>query len=767
MNIPPAAAKKPQPRTHHNDVYVDNYEWLREKESPEVVAHLESENAFTDARTAHLALLQEQIFEEIKGRTLETDLSVPVRRGDWWYYTRTVEGQEYGIHCRAPISNPDDWAPPVLAGVGASSGGMVGSAGDVGSGGEAGSAGVVGSAGAGLPGEQVLLDDNVEAAGHDFFAIGSFDISTDGTLLLYAVDTEGDERYTIRVRAITAGAAGGAATGETAVGANLPDEIPNTSEGAMFDPSGRYLFYTTVDDAWRPDTVWRHELGTAASADVNVFHEPDERFWVGVGRTRSRKYLVIEAGSSVTSETRLLDAADPTGEFVVVWPRQEGVEYDVEHAVLGGTDRLLIVHNDGPEGHKAVNFELVSVAASDPQGARRVVLPHSERIRLEGVDAFRDFIVIEYRKEGLARVAVARHDEHDHDDGGLTELKFTEPLYTVGVAGNPEWDQPTIRLVYTSFVTPSTVYDHVVATGELRLLKQQPVLGLYDPTLFEQRREWAVADDGTRIPISLVYRKDLVTPGEPAPTVLYGYGSYEHSIDPGFSISRLSLLDRGMIFAVAHVRGGGELGRLWYEHGKKLRKRNSFTDFIECATHLIDCGYSSPDRLVAEGHSAGGLLMGAVANMAPKLFSGILAGVPFVDPVTSILDPSLPLTVIEWDEWGDPLHDPEVYAYMGTYSPVENVHATHYPRILAVTSLNDTRVLYVEPAKWVARLREVGADALLKTEMSAGHGGVSGRYNAWREAAFNYAWMIDAAGAHPSGEGALPDEAAGAAGAAG
>lgn len=293
------------------------------------------------------------------------------------------------------------------------------------------------------------------------------------------------------------------------------------------------------------------------------------------------------------------------------------------------------------------------------------------------------------------------------------------------------------------------MYDLVVTTGERRLLKQQTVLGEYDPARYEQHREWATAADGTRVPISLVYRSDLVTPGEPAPTLLYGYGSYEISIDPTFSISRVSLLDRGMVYAIAHVRGGGELGRLWYEHGKELEKRNSFTDFIDCARHLIDRGLAAPDGLVAEGRSAGGLLMGAVANLAPELFAGILAGVPFVDPLTSILDPSLPLTVIEWDEWGDPLHDAEVYAYIKSYSPVENVRDTHYPRILAVTSLNDTRVLYVEPAKWVARLREVGADVLLKTEMSAGHGGVSGRYARWREIAFDNAWILDAAGAHP------------------
>ncbi|MCY7288398.1 MAG: S9 family peptidase, partial [Cryobacterium sp.] len=631
---------------------------------------------------------------------------------------RTVEGQEYGIHCRAPISAADDWTPPVLPDQATRPG-----AGQT----------------RGLPGEQIVLDDNAEAAGHEFYSLGSTDVSGDESQLLYAVDTEGDERYTLRVRTI--------ATGE-----NLADEIPNTGEGALFDPSGRYIFYTTVDDAWRPDTVWRHEVGTAASTDVSVFHEPDERFWVGIGLTRSRRFLLIEAGSSVTTETRLLDAADPTGEFAVVWPRQDGVEYDVEHAVehavLGDVDRLLIVHND-----HAVNFELVSVAADDPQGEKRMLLPHDEAVRLESIDAFRDFVVAEYRRDGLTRVAVSSQANGDGLD--FVELAFEEPLYSVGMSANPEWEQPTIRLGYTSFVTPSTVYDHVVATGERRLLKQQPVLGHYDPSPCEQRRVWATAADGTRIPISLVYRSDLVTLGEPAPTLLYGYGSYEISIDPSFSIARLSLLDRGMIFAIAHVRGGGELGRLWYENGKKLHKRNSFTDFIDCARHLIDRGYTAPDRLVAEGRSAGGLLMGAVANLAPELFSGILAGVPFVDALTSILDPSLPLTVIEWDEWGDPLHDPEVYAYMRGYSPVENVRDTDYPRVLAVTSLNDTRVLYVEPAKWVARLREVGADALLKTEMSAGHGGVSGRYSRWHETAFDFAWIIDAARAHPSGEAAV------------
>ncbi len=717
---PPKTEKRPIQRVHHGDVHVDDYEWLRQKDDPDVIAHLHEENAYTKARTEHLSILQEQLFEEIRRRTKETDLSVPTREGDWWYFTRTVAGRQYGIHCRAPIASPDDWEPPVLP--------------------ETTGDELTDASYEPLPGEQVLLDDNVEAEGHEFFSLGSFDVTADGSTLLYAVDVDGDERYTIRLRAIDG------------TDRAYTDVIEGTAAGAVFDPSGRYLFYATVDESWRPDTIWRHEIGTPASDDVSVFHEPDERFWLGVGLTRSRRFLLIEAGSNVTSETWLLDTGDPTGEFRVVWPRKEGVEYDVDHVVAGGKDRLLVVHNDG-----AVNFELVSVAASDPQGPRRMLLPHDPAVRLEGIDAFSDFVAVEYRRDGLPRLAVAKVPPQGlpadaTPDDTLHELSFDEAICSVGVGANPSWEQPTLRIGYSSFVTPSTVYDLVVETGERRLRKRQPVLGGYDETRYAQRREWATAADGTRIPVSLVYRPDLVELGVPAPTLLYGYGAYEHAVDPGFAIARLSLLDRGMIFAVAHVRGGGEMGRLWYEHGKKLQKRNTFSDFVAVAQHLVDNDIAAPDRLVAHGGSAGGLLVGAVANMAPKYFSGILAEVPFVDPLTSMLDPELPLTVIEWDEWGNPLDDPEVYAYMKSYSPIENVHDNHYPPILAITSLNDTRVLYVEPAKWVARLREAGADPLLKVEMAAGHGGVSGRYSAWRERAFAYAWVIDRAKAHPSGE---------------
>ncbi|WP_291056013.1 S9 family peptidase [Herbiconiux sp.] len=706
---PPVAARKPIERVHHGDTVIDAFEWLRDKEDPEVIAYLEAENAFTEKATSHLSGLRQSIFDEIKNRTQETDLSVPVRDGGFWYFTRTAEGSQYGVHCRAPIRSADDWTPPqITAGTDDASR---------------------------LPGEQVVLDDNREAEGHEFYSLGSFDVSPDGALLLYAVDTVGDERYTLRIR-------------DLSTATDLADVVSNTASGAVFSGDGATVYYLTVDEAWRPDTVWRHRVGTDAAADEVVFTEPDERYWVGVGLTRSKKYLEIALGSKITSEVHLLDSTDPSATFEVVWPRREGVEYSVEHAVVGGQDRLLILHNDG-----ALNFELIAADPARPADAAgwQTVLPHDPAVRLEDVDAFANHLTIDYRRDGLTRVAVlplaSRAGADAVIDGStFTELAFDEPLFSVGTGGNPEWEQPTVRYGYTSFVTPSSVFDYDVTTGASTLLKQQPVLGGYDSSAYEQRREWATAADGTRVPISLVARRGVLDAGSPAPFVLYGYGSYEASMDPGFSVARLSLLDRGTAFAIAHVRGGGELGRHWYETGKTLTKKNTFTDFVAAAEHLVATGLTAPDRLVAQGGSAGGLLMGAVANLAPQLFAGILAQVPFVDALTSILDPDLPLTVIEWDEWGDPLHDPEVYAYMKSYTPYENVTEQAYPRILAITSLNDTRVLYVEPAKWTARLREVGAPVLLKTEMSAGHGGVSGRYARWHETAHDYAWVLDVLG---------------------
>lgn len=695
---PPKAKRVQTRREHHGDVFIDPYEWLRDKDSPEVIAYLEAENDYTDQLTAHLEPLRQKIFDEIKARTKETDLSVPSRRGDWWYYGRTFEGKQYAVHCRCPVADPDDWDPPKF------------------------------DQHTEIPGEQLVLDENVEAEGHDFFALGAAGISLDGNLLAYSVDVVGDERYTLRFKDLR--------TGE-----QYPDEIVGIGAGATWAADNRTVYYTTVDAAWRPDTVWRYRLGAADSSE-QVYHEADERFWLAVGRTRSNAYVMIAAGSSVTSEVRYADAADSDAEFTVVLPRREGVEYSVEHAVVGGQDRFLILHNDG-----AVNFTLTDAPVDDPT-RQRVLIPHRDDVRLDGMDAFAEHLVVSYRREALPRIQLWPLTDDGY--GAPEEVSFDSELMSAGLGPNPNWIAPKLRVGAGSFITPMRIYDIDLVTGERTLLKEQPVLGGYRREDYVERRDWAHADDGARIPISIVHRAGLEFP---SPVMIYGYGAYEMCEDPRFSIARISLLDRGMACVVAHVRGGGEMGRLWYEHGKMLEKKNTFTDFIAVARHLVQTGLTRPQQLVALGGSAGGLLMGAVANMAPDLFAGILAQVPFVDPLTTILDPSLPLTVTEWDEWGNPLSDSDVYEYMKSYSPYENVAARRYPAILAMTSLNDTRVYYVEPAKWVAALRHTNGDissggspVLLKTQMNAGHGGISGRYERWKETAFQYAWLLATAG---------------------
>jgi oligopeptidase B len=561
-------------------------------------------------------------------------------------------------------------------------------------------------------------------------------VSPDGYLLAFSTDTVGDERFLLQVKDLR--------TGEM-----LPDQVPNTLGSATWDRRGSTLFYTTVDDAWRPDKVWRHVLGTPVHEDVVVHHETDERFGTGIGRTRSDRFLVIGSGSKLTTEYAILDADDPLGEFRVVAPRREGVDYSVEHARIAGQDRLLILHNDGAENYALAQ---APVDATSPDQWTPLIA-HDAAVRLEDVDAFATHLVVSQRSDGLTQLRLILLTEDGLGEDFLVE--FDEEVRSVGAGSNPEFEQPTVRLGFVTLADPSAVYDFDLATRELTLLKRTPVLPDPDGRAFErsryvQAREWATAADGTRVPISIVVPADAPRDGT-MPMVLYGYGSYEISIDPSFSVSRLSLLDRGIGFAIAHVRGGGEMGRHWYDDGKMLRKKNTFTDFVACARHLVDTGWTSADRLAAEGGSAGGLLMGAVANTDPDAFTAILAEVPFVDPLTSILDPSLPLTVIEWEEWGNPLEDPEVYAYMKSYSPYENVTDQPYPAILAETSLHDTRVLYVEPAKWVARLRatlgeQASSDVMLRTKMSAGHGGVSGRHNAWRDRAFALAWLVDRLG---------------------
>lgn len=691
LGAPPVAKRVETRREHHGDVFIDPYEWLRDKNNPEVIAYLEAENAYADQATAHLASLRQKIFDEIKARTKETDLSVPVRHGGWWYYTRTLEGKQYGVQCRCPVADSDDWAPPVF------------------------------DENTETSGEQVLLDSNVEADGHDFFALGSCLVSLDGNVLAYSVDVVGDERYTLRFK-------------DLRTGKLFSDEIVGIGAGVTWAADNRTVYYTTVDAAWRPNTVWRYRIGSGGSSE-QVYHEPDERFFLAVGLTRSEAYIVIVAGSAITSEVRYADSTEPNAAFNVVLPRRDGVEYSVEHAVVGGQDRFLILHNDG-----AVNFTLAEAPVSDPT-QQRTLIAHRDDVRLDAVDAFAGHLVVSYRREALPRIQLRAIDS-DGDYGEPEEISFDSELMAAGLSGNPNWDSPKLRVRAGSLITPTRIYDMDLTSGERTLLREQPVLGDYRRADYVERRDWAYADDGTRIPVSIVHRAEIELP---APTLLYGYGAYESCIDPCFSIARLSLLDRGMVFVIAHVRGGGEMGRLWYEHGRLLKKKNTFTDCVAAAKHLVDSGLTRPQELVAMGGSAGGLLMGAVANMAPDLFAGILAQVPFVDPLTTILDPSLPLTVTEWDEWGNPLNDSDVYAYMKSYSPYENVATKRYPAILAMTSLNDTRVYYVEPAKWVAALRHANSDGnhvLLKTQMSAGHGGVSGRYNAWQETAYQYAWLL-------------------------
>jgi oligopeptidase B len=698
MTLPPVAKRVPVERTHHGDTVVDEYAWLATKDDPDTVAYLTAENEYTKARTADQEGLRQTIFEEIRSRTQETDVALPTRKGGYWYYARTEQGKQYPIHCRRAIE-PGETAPPLSPD------------------------------GSPLAGEQIMLDGNVEAGASDFFDLGTLDVSPDGRLLGWSVDLTGDERFTLKVRDLT-------------TGKDLPDEVTDVYYGSAWSADSGTLFYLRVDDAWRAHQVWRHRLSDgSAGDDVLVYEEPDQRFSVGIGLTRSERYLVLGVHSMVTSECYVIPADTPNATPRLLAARRQGVEYQVEHDPA--RDRFLILHNDQAEDFALswLPSTLDGAAPDDsaPQASPewRELIPHTPGQRLLDVDAFAAATVVSLRCDGLTGLRVLPAD------GEPYEISFPEPLYTVGLGGNAEYETGTIRIAFTSLVTPNSVYDYDLGTREMLLRWRRPVLGGYDPADYEQHREWANAPDGTRVPISIACRRGTPRDGS-APLLLYGYGSYEASMDPWFSISRLSLLDRGVVFAVAHVRGGGELGRHWYDGGKLLAKKNTFTDFVACAEQLVATQWTSADRIVAEGGSAGGLLMGAVANLAPQAFAGIVAQVPFVDVLTSILDPSLPLTVTEWEEWGDPLHSEQAYRYIKSYAPYENIADRPYPPLLVLGSLNDTRVLFHEPAKFVARLRAVApsTDVLLKTEMGTGHSGPSGRYDAWREEAFTLAWIL-------------------------
>ena len=678
MPRPPLAKRVPVERDLHGEVVVDDYAWLRGRDDPEVIAYLEAENAHTEAFLERLRDLREQLFQEIKGHVQETDESAPVPKDGWEYYLRTIEGQEYVVHCRRPRG-----------------------------GGE----------------EQVLLDENRLAADESlaYLSVGSTTPSPDHRLLAYAVDTTGDIEFEVRVRDLD--------TGE-----DLPDRLTGMFGGVEWAADGESLLYVVIDDAHRSYRLRRHRLGDPQGADPVLYEEEDERFWLWLTKSRDGRRLVLDSSSKTTSEVRIYDAADPGRDPVVVAERRQDCEYHVEpHG-----ERLFVVTND--EG--AENFRLVETTLADPRPETwREVLPHRERIKIEDVDAFAGHLAVTELGDALQRIRTV-----PLDGGEPAVLEQPEDVYAVWMGANLEFDTSVVRYEYQSMVTPPSDVDHDLDAGTRTVVKQQPVPG-YDPARYETSRLWATAPDGERVPISVVHRRGLPRDGS-APAVLYGYGSYETFYEPGFSVVALPLLERGWVVAIAHIRGGGEMGRPWYESGKMLSKGNTFTDFVACAEHLVAEGCTSPDRLCARGGSAGGLLVGAAMNLRPDLFRAVIARVPFVDVINTMLDESLPLTVTEWEEWGDP-HDPEVYRYMRTYAPYENVQPASYPALFVTAGLNDSQVQYWEPAKWVARLRATATGdrpILLKTEMGAGHRGKSGRYETWREEALFLAFLLDAVG---------------------
>ncbi|MBD2022545.1 S9 family peptidase [Leptolyngbya sp. FACHB-36] len=671
---PPVAEKRPHVHSLHGDERVDDYFWMRDRDDPAVIDYLEAENNYTDAMMQQTEPLQAALYDEMLARIQETDLSVPVRKDDYYYYSRTEAGKAYPIHCRKRGSLD---AP-----------------------------------------EEVLLDQNQLAEEHEYFAIGTFQVSPNHQLLAYSVDTTGGESYTLYFLDLT-------------TGQHDSESIPDTYYSFAWGNDSQTVFYTQVDAAHRPFKLFRHTLGQPVTADVLIYHEPDDSYFLGVGKTRSEAYLLLSLGSKITSEVHYLDANQPTGEFRVIRPRTVGVEYSVEHH----RDLFYIVTNED-----ALNFKLVKAPVSAPQLENwETVIPHRPDVLLSDVSAFVDHLIIYERKSGLPTVRVRKLSSGDEHS-----IAFPEPSYEVDEAGNPEFHTQTLRFSYTSLITPPSIFDYNLDTQERELKKETPVLGGYDRTQYVTERLHATASDGTQIPLSLVYKKGVGTTGT-NPLLMTGYGSYGVDYPDSFSSTRLSLLDRGVIMAIAHIRGGSEMGRKWYEDGKFLQKKNTFMDFIACAEYLIQQQWTSPDRLAISGGSAGGLLVGAVVNLRPDLFKTALAQVPFVDVVTTILDTSLPLSATEWEEWGNP-NDKTFYDYMKSYSPYDNVEAKDYPALLITGGLNDPRVAYWEPAKWTAKLRDLKTDSnvlLLKTHMGAGHGGASGRYERLKEIAFEYAFLLD------------------------
>ncbi len=675
----PMAKKRPHSLEKHGHTRIDNYYWLNQREDPEVIDFLKAENAYTEKAVSSTKELREKIFEEIKGRIKQDDSTHPYFDNGYYYYRRFIEGGEYPIYARKKGSLEAE--------------------------------------------EEILLDGNKMAKGHDFFRIGRRAVHSNNKILAYSLDTQGRRIYNIKFKNIE--------TGET-----LSDEISKVTGNMTWaeDEEGT-LFYARQDpQTLRSYQIYRHKLGTPATDDVLVYEEKDDTFSVYVGKSKSKKFILIESYQTLSSESRFLPSNSPEQEPKVFQTRQRDHEYSVDH--LG--DRFFIRSN-----LNAKNFRLLSSSETKTsQDAWEEVLPHRKDVYFEDFELFDKFLVIEERKEGLINLQIRPTDGSEAHN-----LDFGEPAYLAGTSINRDPSSTVLRYHYTSLTTPVSLFDYDMIGRKKTLLKQEEVLGDFDPARYQTERVFATAKDGTKVPISLVYRKDLRKTGQ-NPCLLYAYGSYGISIDASFRSSRLSLLDRGFVFAIGHIRGGQELGRQWYEDGKLLKKKNTFTDFISCGEYLVEAGYANSKQIYAMGGSAGGLLMGAVINLRPDLFNGVVAHVPFVDVVTTMLDDSIPLTTSEYDEWGNP-NVKEYYDYILSYSPYDNIEAKDYPNLLITTGLHDSQVQYWEPAKWVAKLRELKTDnnlLLLKTNMEAGHGGASGRFKRFEEIAFDYGFLLQLAG---------------------
>ena len=672
---PPIAAIRPHAMTKHGHTRIDNYYWLNERENPEVLAYLEAENQYADTCLKHTETLQDQLFKEITGRIKQDDNSVPIKIRDYYHYTRFEEGKEYPIYCRKKQSLD---AP-----------------------------------------EEIILDGNQLAEGHAFFEIGEVSLSEDDRLLAYSVDTVSRRIYAVFVKDLT--------TGEL-----VGQPIENTSGNLVWASDNQTLFYGVKDETLRPCKIMRHRLGTNAEDDAEVYHETDETFVCYISKTKSRKYLIINSESTLSSECRILESNQPNDDFRIFQERQPDMLYAIDHY---GEHFYIQTNADGARNYKIMR---TPIGQTEKANWEEVVAPR-EQVMIEGFTIFNKFFVIEEREGGLVKIRVKSWD-------GMTDyyIDFGEPAYTAGVGANPDFDATKVRFAYTSMTTPSSVFEYDMEKRTKTLLKQQEVVGGYKPSDYITERLMVPSHDGVLVPMSIVYKRGMAKNGQ-NPLVLYGYGSYGSSMDAYFSVARLSLLNRGFIWAIAHIRGGEELGRQWYEDGKMLHKKNTFFDFIACAEYLVKQGFTSTDRMFAMGGSAGGLLVGAVVNMRPDLWKGVIAQVPFVDVVTTMLDENIPLTTGEYDEWGNP-NEKQYYDYMLSYSPYDNVEAKDYPAMLITTGLHDSQVQYWEPAKWTAKLRALKTDQnplYLKTEMDYGHGGASGRFEGYREVALEYVFMLD------------------------